>query len=141
MDCYLYGLQLNSKTYVIPAEEVQVHVDNHAEQKSADDKTDAKISEMMCPTDEDDSYVRVAGGKILNRSNCTLRKKLNSSKIDPVLVISSEPEYVTNNVYVDDKTMKENLLNNLINDIERKGNYFFLQLFKIFSKNPRHLSK
>lgn len=75
--------------------------------------------------DEDEDYVRVASGKILNRTNCTYRKKLNSKKIDPISVISTEPEYVSETNYVDDKLMKENLLNSLVSDVERKGELIF----------------
>lgn len=90
------------------------------------DETDSSLSHNMSIAEDNEEYVRVAGGKILNRTNCTYRKKMNSTKIDPVSVISTEPEYVSDTAYVDDKIMKENLLNNLMNDIERKGRIILL---------------
>lgn len=89
------------------------------------DESDSKSREIPF-TDDDTEYIRVASGKILNRTNCIYRKKLNSSKINPDSVITNEPEYVTGSSYIDDKTMKENLLKNFMNDIERKGKYYFL---------------
>ncbi|XP_065215953.1 uncharacterized protein LOC135842427 [Planococcus citri] len=74
------------------------------------------------PVEGDDiEYVRVASGKILNRTNRPYRRKLNSNKIDPVSVIASEPEIVGEINGTDDVTMKEHLLQNLLSNIERKG--------------------
>lgn len=101
------------------------HANNAADGSPETDETDSFASHNMSIADDNEEYVRVAGGKILNRTNCTYRKKLNSTKIDPVSVISTEPEYVSDTAYVDDKIMKENLLNNLMNDIERKGKVIF----------------
>lgn len=93
------------------------------------DETDSFFSHNMSVPEDNEEYVRVAGGKILNRTNCTYRKKLNCTKIDPVSVISTEPEYVSHTADVDDKIMKENLLNNLMKDIERKGTFISLVLW------------
>lgn len=71
--------------------------------------------------DENAEYVRVASGKILNRTNRLYRRKLNSNKIDPISVIASEPEVVGKITGTDDVAMKEHLLQNLLSHIERKG--------------------
>lgn len=101
--------------------------ERHQEITNHVDETDSR-SEVIPFTEDDGEYVRVAGGKILNRTNCTYRRKLNSTKIDPDSVITNEPEYVCGSSYVDDKTMKENLLKNLMHDIERKGTCAILSL-------------
>lgn len=99
--------------------------DEPIETQVVDDETDSRSAYEPPLPDDDGEYVRVASGKILNRTNCMYRKKLNSRKIDPQSVISIEPELANGNSHENDDTMKENLLKNLIDDIERKGNFSF----------------
>ena len=69
------------------SEKIEVYIDKSTDKIDETDNGKAEVSFI----DEDSDYIRVAGGKILNRTNCTYRKKLNSKKIDPISVISTEP--------------------------------------------------
>lgn len=96
---------------------------NGTECSTAVDETDAyNTNAASLSFDDDVEYIRVAGGKILNRTNCTYRKRLKGIKIDPQSVVTSEPEYYSDTGYIDDRTKKEKLLSDLVNDIEGKGN-------------------
>lgn len=106
------------KQQVVP---VEVHENFESPITNGDECDSRSLYEPPIPDDDDGEYVKVASGKILNRTNCMYRKKLNSNRIDPQSVITLEPELVNGNFNDDDETMKQNLVRNLIDDIERKG--------------------
>ena len=111
-------------TYVVKQQIVPVEVHENSEFSSinGDEYDSRSLYEPPIP-DDDGEYVKVASGKILNRTNCMYRKKLNSNRIDPQSVITLEPELVNGGSAEDDEVMKKNLVKNLIDDIERKGEY------------------
>lgn len=111
-----------NRTYVVKQQIVPVEVHENFESQiiNGDECDSRSLYEPPLP-DDDGEYIRVASGKILNRTNCMYRKKLNSNRIDPQSVITLEPELVNGNSNDDDEAMKKNLVQNLIDDIERKG--------------------